>query len=109
MIQFCTQRPEGARPSGGAVPAAQTHCSEGRLRTLGSQFFALLVQAQNGVVPEDSGAGMIGLAASRWTAVTWAVLGLLAMLSVMSWGTFLFKWWAFRRAARQSAQFLEVF
>ena len=79
------------------------------MRTLGSLFFALLVQAQNGVVPEDSGAGMIGLAASRWTAVTWAILGILAMLSVMSWGTFLFKWWAFRRAARQSAQFLEVF
>jgi biopolymer transport protein TolQ len=87
----------------------KTHGSEGRLRTLGSPFFALLWQAQNGVGPEDSGAGIIGLAASRWTVVTWAILIILVMLSVRSWGIFLFKWWAFRRAARQSAQFLDVF
>ena len=79
------------------------------MRTLGSLFFALLVQAQNGAVSDDSGAGMIGLAASRWSAVTWFILAVLLMLSVRSWGIFLFKVWAFRRAARQSAQFLEVF
>ena len=32
-----------------------------------------------------------------------------ALLSIGSWGIFLYKWWTFRRAARQSAQFLDVF
>jgi biopolymer transport protein TolQ len=85
-----------------------SNVSEGRLRTLGSPLLALLLQAQSGVASEDSGAGIIGLA-SRWTVVTWIVLVILVMLSVRSWGIFLFKWWAFRRAERQSAQFLEVF
>ncbi len=31
------------------------------------------------------------------------------MLSIASWGIFLYKWWTFRRAVRQSAQFLDVF
>ena len=31
------------------------------------------------------------------------------MLSIVSWGIILYKWWTFRRAARQSAQFLDVF
>jgi biopolymer transport protein TolQ len=31
------------------------------------------------------------------------------MLSIVSWGIFLYKAWTFRRAARQSAQFLDVF
>ena len=31
------------------------------------------------------------------------------LLSIWSWGIFLYKWWTFRRAAKQSAQFLEVF
>ena len=79
------------------------------MRTLGSPLFALLMQAQSGVASEDPGAGIIGIAASRWTLVTWVVLSILVMLSVMSWGIFLFKWWTFQRAARQSAHFLEVF
>src|SRR5439155_12581168 len=43
------------------------------------------------------------------TATTIALLAGLGLLSVWSWGIFLYKWWTFRRAATQSGQFLEVF
>src|SRR6266404_5495769 len=91
-----------------AVPAAHTYVSEGRLRTLGSPLLALLVQAAAGVAPEGSSTGIISLI-TRSTAVTIAILAALGLLSIWSWGIFLYKWWTFRRAARQSAQFLEVF
>jgi len=78
------------------------------LRTLGSPLVALLLQAAAGAAPESSSTGIVSLIA-RSTALTFAVLGLLVLLSVWSWGIFLYKWWTFRRAARQSAQFLEVF
>ena len=41
--------------------------------------------------------------------ISLAVLLCLLLLSIWSWGIFLYKWWTFRRAAKQSAQFLEVF
>jgi biopolymer transport protein TolQ len=82
--------------------------SEGRLRTLGSPFLALFLQATSGVASEDTGAGIIGLVA-RSTATSKVVLLILLLLSVVSWAIFLFKWWTFRKAERQSSQFLEVF
>jgi len=78
------------------------------LRTLGSPLVVLLLQATAGATSEGSSTGIVSLIA-RSTALTFAVLGLLGLLSVWSWGIFLYKWWTFRRAARQSAQFLEVF
>ena len=78
------------------------------MRTLGSPLVALLLQAAAGAAPESSSTGIVSLIA-RSTALTFAVLGLLVLLSVWSWGIFLYKWWTFRRAAKQSAQFLEVF
>jgi biopolymer transport protein TolQ len=78
------------------------------LRTLGSPLVALLLQASAGAASEGSSTGIVSLIA-RSTPVTYAVLGVLGLLSVWSWGIFLYKWWTFRRAARQSAQFLEVF
>jgi len=78
------------------------------LRTLGSPLLALLMQATAGVPSEGSTTGIISLVA-RSTAVTIVVLAALGLLSIWSWGIFLYKWWTFRRAARQSAQFLEVF
>jgi biopolymer transport protein TolQ len=98
MIQFCLR----------AVPAAHCYVPEGRLRTLGSPLVALLLQASAGAASEGSSTGIVSLIA-RSTPVTYAVLGALGLLSVWSWGIFLYKWWTFRRAARQSAQFLEVF
>jgi biopolymer transport protein TolQ len=81
------------------------------LRTLGSLLVALLVQAQGGPVPDaPSSAGIVNLfsrATSTW--LSFGVLTTLVVLSVFSWSIFLFKWWTFRRAQRQSTQFLDVF
>jgi biopolymer transport protein TolQ len=71
-------------------------------------MFALLMQATTGAVSETSSTGIISLI-TRSTAVSLAVLFTLVLLSIWSWGIFLYKWWTFRRAAAQSAQFLEVF
>ncbi len=99
MIQFCTSRcPSGAPP----------YVSEARLRTLGSLSVALLVQAAGGAVSEASSTGIITLIA-RSTAITIVILVGLGFLSIWSWGIFLYKWWSFRRAGRQSTQFLDVF
>src|SRR5450759_2874633 len=98
MIQLCTSR----------CPSGALLCLGGRLRTLGSPMFALLMQAATGSASEGSSTGIINLIA-RSTATSLAVLLLLGLLSIWSWGIFLYKWWTFRRAARQSAQFLEVF
>jgi biopolymer transport protein TolQ len=98
MIQLCTSR----------CPSGALLCLGGRLRTLGSPMFALLMQATTGAASEGSSTGIINLIA-RSTATSLAVLLLLGLLSILSWGIFLYKWWTFRRAAKQSAQFLEVF
>ena len=99
MIQFCHR----------AVPAAHSYVAEGRLRTLGSPLFALLLQATDGAAPEGSSTGIISIIAHRSTPLTIVVLVGLGLLSIWSWGIFLYKWWTFRRAAHQSAQFIDVF
>jgi biopolymer transport protein TolQ len=71
-------------------------------------MFALLMQATTGAASEGSSTGILNLIA-RSTAISLAVLISLGLLSIWSWGIFLYKWWTFRRAAQQSAQFLEVF
>jgi len=78
------------------------------LRTLGSPLLALLMQAAAGTAPESTSTGIVSLIA-RSTPISIAILIILGFLSVWSWGIFLYKWWTFRRAASQSAQFLEVF
>jgi biopolymer transport protein TolQ len=78
------------------------------LRTLGSPLVALLLQAPVGAPPESSGTGFINLV-SRATPLSIAVLAALVLLSIWSWGIFLYKWWTFGRASRHSAQFLDVF
>ncbi len=98
MIQFRTSR----CPSGALLDFG------GRLRTLGSPLFALLLQASTGAASESSSTGIISLIA-RSTATSLTILLILGLLSIWSWGIFLYKWWTFRRAAKQSAQFLEVF
>src|SRR5258708_32377047 len=66
------------------------------------------MQAPAGAGSEGSITGLVHLSAGA-PAISLAVLLLLGLLSVWSWGIVLYKWWTFRRAARQSAQFLEVF
>jgi biopolymer transport protein TolQ len=87
---------------------AQLYVPEGRLRTLGSPLVALLLQGAAGAVSDSSSTGIINLL-SRATPLSISVLVGLVLLSVWSWGIFLYKWLVFHRAARQSAQFLDVF
>jgi biopolymer transport protein TolQ len=74
------------------------------LRTLGSPLVALLAQAQGGAVPE----GYVGLIA-RSSPISKIILLLLAVFSIVSWSIILYKLIAFRRAERQTTQFLDVF
>lgn len=78
------------------------------MRTLGGPLFALLLQADNGAVPEGTSTSIVRLIAES-SAVSKAVLLLLALFSVTSWAVILYKVWTFRRASRQSSSFLEVF
>jgi biopolymer transport protein TolQ len=78
------------------------------LRTFG-RLFALQLQAQSGSgIDNRSAPGVISLIADSGP-VAKIVLVILVMLSIASWGIFLYKWWTFRRATRQSAQFIDVF
>jgi len=77
------------------------------LRTLGSPIVALLLEAQAGVVSDNPGNTLIDLIPH--SPVARVVLLMLALMSVVSWGIILYKLWTFRRAAQQSAQFLDVF
>ena len=74
------------------------------MRTLGSPLVALLEQAQGGAVPT----GYVGLIA-RSSPVSKAVLLILAVFSIVSWSIILYKLIVFRRAERQTTQFLDVF
>jgi biopolymer transport protein TolQ len=78
------------------------------LRTLGSPFLALLVQAQSGAVSGDTDSSILSLIA-RSTPISKAVLLTLALMSVGSWAIILYKVWVFRRAQAQSDSFLDVF
>jgi biopolymer transport protein TolQ len=82
--------------------------SEDRLRTLGSSYFALLLQETGSAVPEGTGASVVELIANS-SPVAKAVLVILALFSIVSWAVILYKWMAFSRAKRQSDSFLDVF
>jgi biopolymer transport protein TolQ len=74
------------------------------LRTLGSPLFGLLLQAEGAAVPEF-GTGTFAPSG----LIAQAVLGTLIIFSILSWGIILYKLFVFRRNARQSHQFLDVF
>jgi biopolymer transport protein TolQ len=77
------------------------------LRTPGCFGLALLQQGIPG--PDATGsAGAIGLV-SQASPEAKVVLVILVLFSIASWGIILYKLWSFRRAERQSAQFLDVF
>jgi biopolymer transport protein TolQ len=80
------------------------------LLTLGS-LYALRLQAQSGPgigIDSPSGPGFLSLVADS-SPVSKVVLFILVMMSIACWGIFLYKSWSFKRAERQSAQFLDVF
>ena len=78
------------------------------MRTLGSLPFALVLQAQSGQLSEGSDTNIVSIVA-RSSLVGQLVLLSLALLSVVSWGIIFYKLWTFRRAERQTRQFLDVF
>ena len=77
------------------------------MRTLGSPIFALLLQ-EGTASPGVSSSSILGLVATS-SPISKAVLLLLALMSVGSWGIILYKLWAFRRSEAQSSSFLDVF
>jgi biopolymer transport protein TolQ len=77
------------------------------LRTLGSLWLALQLQAQGGAVPEGPGSVILGSIAHSY--VSQLVLFVLGVFSIVSWSIVLYKSLTFARAARQSRQFLDVF
>jgi biopolymer transport protein TolQ len=80
------------------------------LRTLGCYALVLFVQPAQGAPPEGGlGGGDIVTLFARTGLVARAVLLILALFSVISWGVTLFKLWEYRRAERQSSRFLEAF
>ncbi len=78
------------------------------MRTLGSPFLALLLQAETGAASGGTDTSILGLIA-RSTPISKAVLLTLALMSVGSWAIILYKLWVFRRSEQQSNSFLEVF
>src|SRR5262245_2118030 len=85
-----------------------TNVPEDRLRTPGGPFLALLVQAEGGVVARSSGPSVLDLVLQT-SRVSQIVLLILAILSISSWSIILYKWWTFRRSAKQSSSFLDIF
>ena len=77
------------------------------MRTPGSSFLALLLQAPGGAAP-DAGLSIVELIAES-TLLSKAVLLMLALFSIGSWSVIFYKEWTFQRSARQSATFLDVF
>jgi biopolymer transport protein TolQ len=84
------------------------------LRTLGSSFLALFLQAAEAgtpaspVAPRAGGAGFLDLLAGS-SYVARAVLLVLGVLSIVSWAIIFYKLWTFGRAERQSKSFLDIF
>ena len=78
------------------------------MRTLGSPYLALLMQAQGGAGLETPSSNPLQILATS-TPVAKGVLLILAVLSIWSWAIILYKLWTLGRARRQSDSFLEVF
>jgi biopolymer transport protein TolQ len=70
---------------------------------------ALALQVQGAAAPEGGLGGNLLRLVLRSSPIAQLVLLILVLFSVISWGVILYKLWTFRRAARQSATFLDVF
>jgi biopolymer transport protein TolQ len=79
------------------------------LRTLGRvSSAALLLQTSEGLAA-DTGFNTTLAMLARSSSITKVVLLILALFSIASWSIILYKLWAFRRSAGQTASFLDVF
>ena len=72
-------------------------------------FVALALQGQGGGAPAAGFEGDVVSLVARSSPVNKAVLLILVLFSIVSWGIILFKVWQFRRAERQATTFLDVF
>ena len=72
------------------------------MRTLGSLFVALLLQAQGGAVPESSGTRHHRLVARSSLVSQGRSADPRRCSRSISWGIILYKLWTFRRSARQT-------
>lgn len=79
------------------------------MRTLGSPFLALLLQEQGGGMSDSSAPLNYYDLILHTTTIGKIVLIVLALMSVVSWGVILYKWFSFAKADRQSSAFLDVF
>jgi biopolymer transport protein TolQ len=75
---------------------------------IGCPFFALLLQAQGGAVTGTSSSTFLDLIGGSST-IARIVLLILGVMSILCWSIILYKSWTFRRAERQSKQFIDVF
>jgi biopolymer transport protein TolQ len=79
------------------------------LRTLGTLILAFQAQDRAGdVAANGSGTDIIGLLKDA-SPLSWVVLLILLLFSVASWGIIVHKRMQFRRAQKQTAQFLDIF
>ncbi len=78
------------------------------MRTLGSLFFALLLQAQGSASPDEFSWSILEILA-RSSAISKGVLLILGLFSIVSWSIIFFKTWTFRRSQRHTRSFLDVF
>jgi biopolymer transport protein TolQ len=108
VIQFCTFEIRGAQPRRRCPSGALLDVPEGRLRTLGSSFLALQLQAQEEGMSAGASSNPLQLVAEA-SPVAKVVLIILGLMSIISWAIILYKWFTYGRADRQSNQFLEVF
>ncbi|MBI2835322.1 MAG: MotA/TolQ/ExbB proton channel family protein [Acidobacteria bacterium] len=87
---------------------ASAHVAEDLLLTLGYLALALQ-QGPGGSAPGSAlGGDVVGLVA-RSSPVSKAVLLILVLFSIVSWGITLYKLWMFHRAERHTASFLDIF
>ena len=71
-------------------------------------LLVLALQLEAGMPPRDAAGDFSQLILSASPPVK-AVMGLLMLFSVISWGIILYKWWSFRGIEQHSSTFLEVF
>ena len=71
-------------------------------------LLVLALQLEAGMPPRGAAGDFSQLILSA-SPIVKAVMGLLLLFSVISWGIILYKWWSFRGIEHHSSTFLEVF
>ena len=70
---------------------------------------ARALQFNGGMLPAQAGAQDFTELIFSASPIVKAVMGLLLLFSVISWGIILYKWWTFRGIERHSSTFIDVF